>query len=330
MVQAIDGHRSARSLAHQLGLSQRELGRGAQGARRGGGGRRRWWARPPGPRCWWASRPPEAPGRGAPRRTIVIRSANDRPPSPRPGRRRRVAVGRLTAGVRRRCHSSCSSPRSCVTIWVLAVVVVLRRRRPRREDRSIEAHQQALRALGAMRARPIVGSPTCRRTTSRRRRRSGSSRTTTCRRPCRSSPRSSATGRRPRRRPARSGACPADTRPTGGRAADSPPCRHPPYRRPPCRRSGTVSAHMTPKPSPKPRGSARAGAGAGARPGSVSGRRGASRRSWARSPWSAAWRARPCWSTGGHRRPRPVREARAATAPAQPTPPPSTRSPPTR
>jgi hypothetical protein len=44
-----------------------------------------------------------------------------------------------------------------VTVWVLAAVVVLRRRRPRREDRSIEAHQQALRALGAMRARPITG-----------------------------------------------------------------------------------------------------------------------------------------------------------------------------
>jgi hypothetical protein len=41
-------------------------------------------------------------------------------------------------------------------VWVLAVVVVLRRRRPRREDRSIEAHHDALRALEAMRGRPIV------------------------------------------------------------------------------------------------------------------------------------------------------------------------------
>jgi hypothetical protein len=44
-----------------------------------------------------------------------------------------------------------------VTVWILAAVVVLRRRRPRREDRSIEAHQRALRALGAMRSRPITG-----------------------------------------------------------------------------------------------------------------------------------------------------------------------------
>jgi DNA-binding transcriptional ArsR family regulator len=82
VVQAIDGHRSARSLAHQLGLSQRELGRALKELVEAGvvdvdGGPAA------GPSVVVGSPPPDS-GQGAPQRTIVIRSANDRPPSPAP------------------------------------------------------------------------------------------------------------------------------------------------------------------------------------------------------------------------------------------------------
>ena len=63
VVQAIDGHRSARSLAHQLGLSQQA----SSGAPSRSSSRRGWststGGRPPGPRWWWARRRP-TPGRG--------------------------------------------------------------------------------------------------------------------------------------------------------------------------------------------------------------------------------------------------------------------------
>ncbi len=82
VVQAIDGHRSARSLAHQLGLSQRELGRALKELVEAGvvdvdGGPAA------GPSVLVGSPPPDT-GQRAQQRTIVIRSANDRPPSPAP------------------------------------------------------------------------------------------------------------------------------------------------------------------------------------------------------------------------------------------------------
>ncbi len=82
VVQAIDGHRSARSLAHQLGLSQRELGRALKALVEAGlvdvdAGPAA------GPSLLTGSRPP-GEGQEAARRTILIRAANDRPPAPTP------------------------------------------------------------------------------------------------------------------------------------------------------------------------------------------------------------------------------------------------------
>jgi hypothetical protein len=78
VVQAIDGHRSARSLAHQLGLSQRALGRALKELVEAGvvdvdAG-------PTAPATAFTGLGEPAPEAG-PQRTILIRAANDVPPA---------------------------------------------------------------------------------------------------------------------------------------------------------------------------------------------------------------------------------------------------------
>ena len=111
VVQAIDGHRSARSLADQLGLSQQRARARSQGACRSGTRRRR---RGPGRRAFDAHGVTAARGRAG-GCSAHHRDPRGQRPAPGSGTRRgrRVAVGRLRAReMRRRCRSSCSSPGS--------------------------------------------------------------------------------------------------------------------------------------------------------------------------------------------------------------------------
>ena len=206
-----------------------------------------------------------------------------------------------------------------VTVWVLAAVVVLRRRRPRREERR---SRPTSRPAGA--GRDAVPSDHRAHRPAAGRRAGGGPGLAHRGRP----PAAAPAGRDPAppRRPAgrRSARHCATTRCAPGRCLAGlctpwPLRRRRRLRRLPCQLSGTVSAHMTPKPSPKPHGSR----ASGARPGWVAAPLGASRRSWARSRWSWAGSAL-LGIRAAAPRPRPVPEAAAAPAHVEPTAPPST------